>query len=138
MNKELSGRLTRDSRPTSLLIAGSLSTSLSATRNLSVLTRPHARLHILRDGPHLIPPSVLADQILPIAVANLRHVYRLALRSNLTFKASVRITTAVAACHKAVRDRIADEDCEAGAHDHEECDQYPVLAHCVGLVGVAI
>ena len=105
------------------LILHSFSKGRLATPMLSVLTRPHPKLHILRHRPHLVPFTVLAHQILAIPIADLRHVCCLALRAELAFEASVHIAAPLAAVEKAVRSGIADKDCEASTENHEEGHQ---------------
>lgn len=82
---------------------------------------PRPTLNILHNGPQLILPAVLMQQILAIAIAHLRHVRSLAEIAHLAVDARVAGGVAVlATAHETVGDGEADEDREAGADDDEE------------------
>ena len=78
-------------------------------------------LDILRYRPQLIFPAVLVQQVLPIAIPHLSHVRRL---RHVAGTVCARVAGGTAACcHEAVGDGEADEDCEPGTDDDEECDE---------------
>lgn len=81
---------------------------------------PRPALDIARDRPQLVPPPVLVQQVLAVAVAHLRHVARLAHVADLPVDAFDAAAVALALAHEAVRDGEADEHSEARAYDNEE------------------
>ena len=61
------------------------------------------------------------QQVLPIAIPNLSHIRCL---GHVAGTIGARVTgRGAAGCHEAVGDGEADQDCEAGAYDDEECDE---------------
>lgn len=82
---------------------------------------PSPGLDIMRYRSQLILPAVLVQQVLPIAIPHLSHVRSL---GHVAGPVGARVAgRGAAGCHEAVGDGEADEDCEAGADDDEECDE---------------
>lgn len=92
----------------------------------SVLACANTRLHGLRYRSQLVPGSILAHEVLSVPVADLRHIHCLAMRTKLTLKISVCLAVLLPSREESMGGRVADEDCESGADNHEEGHQCAV------------